>query len=147
MSAPRPADYYSDVRLYWTHLLKRRDWRFGTSSERRELEIRYCLAHRLRLHRRRRRVTQKQLAEMIGAAQPTISKIERASPRATIEIFIRAMLALGANDVEIAVAFNAGVDVGIQRLRLKGELPGLMPRDATVAQRQWRLRQREPFAE
>jgi transcriptional regulator with XRE-family HTH domain len=117
------------MKLNWTFIFRRRAWRKGTSAQRREIEIRYVLARRLRAKRRRARITQRELAQRIGSAQPTISKLERASLHVTMDLFVRAMIALDATDAEIAEAFNASTDGSVFILRRKGELPALLAVD------------------
>jgi len=120
------------MRFNWTYILHRHSWRKGTSDERRFIEIKYALARTLRAKRRARGFTQARLAKRIGAAQQTISKVERASAHVTIDYFVRAMIALGATDAEIAAAFNAESDNGLKQLRDRGRLQALRPRDYRI---------------
>lgn len=116
------------MRINWTYILHRYSWRKGTASERRFIEIQFSLARTLRAKRRSRLLTQVQLAKRMGIAQQTISKVERASRHVTIDCFVRAMIALDATDAEIAAAFNAENDRGVQQLRARGRLHALKPR-------------------
>ena len=64
------------------------------------VEIRVRLAERVRQRRRARHLTQRELAERIGSTQPRVAKLEQAG--ASIEMLMRALLALGASRKEIA---------------------------------------------
>jgi transcriptional regulator with XRE-family HTH domain len=105
------------VRFYWTHIWKSHAYRSGTVAERRFIEIRFSLGRTIRAKRRQLRLTQAELAERIGAAQSTISSLERGVGHAALDIAVRALIGLDANDDEVAAAFNAGAREDIQRLR------------------------------
>ena len=64
------------------------------------MEVRVRLAERVRERRRAKRLTQRELAERIGSTQPRVAKLEQAG--ASIEMLMRALLALGADRKEIA---------------------------------------------
>ena len=63
------------------------------------VEIRVRLAERIRERRHAIGITQKQLAERIGSTQPRVARLEQAD--ASIEMLIRALIALGADRREI----------------------------------------------
>ena len=71
-----------------------------TDAEATLVEIRVRLAERVRERRRAKRLTQRELAERIGSTQPRVAKLEQAG--ASIEMLMRALLALGADRKEIA---------------------------------------------
>ncbi len=81
------------------------------------IELRYSLAHALRKHRRSARITQQKLARMIGSEQATISRLERASLRVTLDYAIYAFIALDMSDTDIGDAINASLRGDIQTLR------------------------------
>jgi transcriptional regulator with XRE-family HTH domain len=54
----------------------------------------------VRARRRAKRLTQRRLAERIGSTQPRVARLEQAG--ASIEMLLRALLALGASRREIA---------------------------------------------
>jgi ribosome-binding protein aMBF1 (putative translation factor) len=62
------------------------------------VEMRVRLAEKVR-EKRRRRVTQKELARRIQSTQPRIARLEQAD--ASIEMLIRALFALGSDRKEI----------------------------------------------
>lgn len=105
------------MRLYWTHIFRRRSYQKGSLRERRLIDIRYACARALRDARRKKRITQAELARCIATSQPTISHIECAWPRASLDVFVEAMIALDAGDETIAAAFNAGARKDVQFLR------------------------------
>ena len=91
-------------------------------AERRMIEIRYSIARALRERRKRKRVTQKSIAKLLGMAPATLSHIERASMRVTLDQAVYVMLALEFTDADIAAAFNAGERKDVQQLRARMEL-------------------------
>jgi transcriptional regulator with XRE-family HTH domain len=105
------------MRFIWAHIFRWRAYRYARADARLVIEIRFALARTLREKRRRLGVTQAQLARRIGAAPATISRVELASPHVAMDIFVRAMIALGANTAEIAVAFDADSRADIHMLR------------------------------
>ena len=64
------------------------------------VEMRVRLSESVRARRRAKRLTQRQLAECIGSTQPRVARLEQAG--ASIEMLLRALLALGASRREIA---------------------------------------------
>jgi transcriptional regulator with XRE-family HTH domain len=105
------------MKLFWTHIWRSRRYQRATRAERRMIELRYALAHALRKHRRSARVTQQKLAHMIGSEQATISRLERASLRVTLDYAIYAFIALDLSDADIAAAINASLRGDVQTLR------------------------------
>ena len=71
-----------------------------TPEESAIVEMRVRLAERVRERRRAKRMTQRELAERIGSTQPRVAKLEQAG--ASIEMLMRALLALGVGRQEIA---------------------------------------------
>ena len=121
------------MRLWWNHLWKSHAYRKASAIERREIEIRFCIAGALKAKRRAKRVTQNALAEQLRMAQSTISKVERASNLVSLDVALRSLLALGCTDAEIAAAFNAGANRGIAILRRRAEEPFFpQPRDHSI---------------
>ncbi len=105
------------MKFFWTHVFRSRRYQRGTAAERRMIELRYSLAHALRKHRRGARITQQKLAQMIGSEQATISRLERASLRVTLDYAIYAFIALDMSDTDIGDAINASLRGDIQTLR------------------------------
>ena len=105
------------MKLYYQAIYKRRDWRRGDDFARRMIELRYSVARAVRERRRKARMSQKKLAWLLDGAPSTISAIERASPRVTLDQAVRALIVLGADDEAISAAFNPGLRNDVQILR------------------------------
>ena len=88
--------------------LESKGWRVGTVSDFLELtpeeaifvEIKLALSQNLK-ERRRKLMTQTELASKIGSSQPRIAKAENGDASVSIELLIRAMLAIGATPQDI----------------------------------------------
>jgi transcriptional regulator with XRE-family HTH domain len=111
------------MRLYWTHVWRSPHYQRADAEERRLIEIRFSLARKLHSTRRRQRVTQQQLAQRLGVAQSSISRVERASNRVSLDIAVRALIHLGCSDAEIAASFNVAEEPGVACLRRRAEAP------------------------
>lgn len=105
------------MRLYWTHVWRSPHYQRADAEQRRLIEIRFSLARKLHRTRRQLRVTQRQLAQRLGVAQSSISRVERASNRVSLDIAVRALIHLGCSDAEIAACFNVAEEPGVQCLR------------------------------
>ena len=62
-------------------------------------------------------MTQVQFARFIGAGQGTVSRIESASMKVTLDQIVYALFAFNVSDEEIAAAFNAGALADVRRIR------------------------------
>jgi predicted XRE-type DNA-binding protein len=71
-----------------------------TAEESTIVEMRVRLSESVRERRRAKRLTQRELARRIGSTQPRVAKLEQAG--ASLEMLMRALLALGASRKEIA---------------------------------------------
>ncbi|MGQ0815863.1 MAG: helix-turn-helix domain-containing protein [Gemmatimonadota bacterium] len=111
------------MRIYWSHIWKSSEYRWGTRLERRMIELRFALARAVRAKRRAHRATQKELASLLGSSHQTISRIEQASSRVSIDQGLAALIVLGATDAEIVEVFDLGRNAGIQQLRKRMTLP------------------------
>jgi transcriptional regulator with XRE-family HTH domain len=120
MAAPLIRSLSAAVHLNWTHIWKSRAYQHGTFAERRMIELRYSVARAVRDHRRKACISQKQLASWLGTGQGTISRIECASMRVSLDQAIYAFIALNVKDADIAQAVDAGARRDVQRLRELG---------------------------
>ena len=68
-----------------------------------ELESEYILADSLIIARKKKKLTQKQLAEKIGTKQPVISRLETAGSRPSLSLLKRIALAL---NMQLTVKFE-----------------------------------------
>ena len=96
--------------------LEAQGWRVGTVRAFLDLapakvaliEMKAVLAASLR-ERRRGRMTQAQLAELIQSSQPRVARAEQGDQDVSFDLLLRAMLAMGATPQEIAQVI-AGID-------------------------------------
>lgn len=94
--------------------LERSGWRVGTTAEFLELspeeeamiELKVALSEFLRELRRKHKWTQTLVAKKLGSSQSRVAKMEAADPSVSIDLLVRALLALGATrrDVGHAIA-------------------------------------------
>jgi len=66
------------------------------------VELKLKLAENLRDRRRRRRLTQMQLAKLVRSSQSRVAKMEAGDASVSIDLLVRSLLALGASDRELA---------------------------------------------
>ncbi len=94
--------------------LESKGWKVGTVSDFLELtpeeaifvEIKLALSQSLK-ERRRKLMTQTELASKISSSQPRIAKAENGDASVSIELLIRAMLATGATPQDIGQVIAA----------------------------------------
>jgi len=85
-------------------------WKVGTvqeflglsDAEAALIEIRLALGRGLRDRRNRKRLTQASLARLIESSQSRVAKMESGDPSVSIDLLVRALLALGADQRELA---------------------------------------------
>lgn len=95
--------------------LERKGWKVGSvkdflglsNEEAAYVELRVRLADNLRRRRQKRNLSQTQFAEIIRSSQSRVAKMEGADPSVTLDLLIRALLALGASNRDLARAFSA----------------------------------------
>ena len=89
--------------------LEKAGWTVGSASEFLELQpaeevivaMKLALASKLKTLRKERRLTQEQLAKLIGSSQSRIAKMETADKSVSLELFIRSLASLGASRSQI----------------------------------------------
>jgi len=75
----------------------------GLSPEEAEfVELRLRLAEGIRARREKQRVTQVVLAKRIGSSQSRVAKMESGDPSVTVDLMVRALLAVGASRADLA---------------------------------------------
>ena len=75
----------------------------GLSKEEAALvEMKLALARSLRKRRQLKRLTQAELAEVLGSSQSRVAKMEGADPEVSIDLLMRSLLALGMTRRELA---------------------------------------------
>ncbi len=95
--------------------LEGKGWKVGTvkeflglsNEEAAYVELRVRLADNLRRRRQKRNLSQTQFAEIIRSSQSRVAKMEGADPSVSLDLLIRALLALGASTRDLARAFSA----------------------------------------
>jgi predicted XRE-type DNA-binding protein len=96
--------------------LEAKGWRVGDAAEFLSLspeeaayvELKLRLADRLKQRRRQRTLTQSGLARLVKSSQSRVAKMEAGDPSVSIDLLIRALLALGASNKELATIIAPG---------------------------------------
>jgi ribosome-binding protein aMBF1 (putative translation factor) len=91
-------------------------WKVGSTKEFLKLskeeetlvELRLALGSTLREHRARKRISQSELADQLGSSQSRVAKMEAGDPSVSLDLQIRALVALGATRKEVARAMASG---------------------------------------
>jgi DNA-binding XRE family transcriptional regulator len=92
--------------------LERKGWKVGTPvdflglspEEEALVAVKMELVDALRQRRRKSDLTQAELARRIGSSQSRVAKMEAGDPSVSIELVIRALLAIGVRPKRIAAA-------------------------------------------
>jgi len=90
--------------------LERAGWRVGDAGdflaldadERRFVELKLALAVGLRQRRERQGLTQVALARRLGSSQSRLAKLEAADRSVSLDLLVRALLAVGATRADLA---------------------------------------------
>jgi len=90
--------------------LERKGWKVGsaedflglTPEEAAYVEMKLRLSESLRKRRKRRKLTQTQVAKLIQSSQSRVAKMETGDPSVSLDLLIRSLLALGASEKELA---------------------------------------------
>ena len=96
--------------------LERAGWKVGgvkeflglTAAEEALVELRLTLSRSLRERRTRQRLSQEQLAKLLGSSQSRVAKMEAGDPSVSIDLLIRSLLAIGATHKDLAQAIGHG---------------------------------------
>ncbi len=99
-----------DMRRGKVEKLRAAGWRVGTAGEFLDLspeeialiEIKFRLAREVRVRRRRKRLTQADLAELLGSSQSRIAKMEAADESVSLDLLLRSLLSLGCSPGDLA---------------------------------------------
>lgn len=91
-------------------------WKVGSTKEFLKLskkeemlvELRLALGSTLRKHRALKRISQSELANQLGSSQSRVAKMEAGDPSVSLDLQIRALVALGATRKEVALAMASG---------------------------------------
>ena len=90
--------------------LRRAGWTVGTPTDFLELseaeealvELKLTLSRKLRERRAKRRLSQGQLAKLLGSSQSRVAKMEAGDPSVSIDLLMRSLLTMGATRKELA---------------------------------------------
>lgn len=90
--------------------LETKGWKVGSTAqflrlspeEAAYVELKIKIASKLRQWRVRRRLTQGDLAKLVKSSQSRVAKMEAGDPSVSLDLLIRALLALGASSREVA---------------------------------------------
>jgi hypothetical protein len=95
--------------------LEKKGWKVGSVDEFLDLspeesayiEMKLRLSETLRRRRKRRKLSQIELAKLIKSSQSRVAKMEGGDPSVSLDLLIRSLLALGASNRELARAISA----------------------------------------
>jgi DNA-binding XRE family transcriptional regulator len=90
--------------------LEAKGWKVGNAAEFLNLspdeaayvELKVKLASKLRGWRQQHRLTQGDLARIVGSSQSRVAKMEAGDPSVSLDLLIRTFLAVGVSDRQIA---------------------------------------------
>jgi len=97
--------------------LEAHGWRVGsaeeflglTPEETSYVELRLKLSDAVREYRKKRRLTQVQLAELLQSSQSRVAKVEAGDESVSLDLLIRSLLALGATYQDLAKAITGKI--------------------------------------
>jgi DNA-binding XRE family transcriptional regulator len=97
--------------------LEAKGWRFGsatdflafTGEDVEFIELHLSLAALLSKRRKSLGYTQTEFAELLGSSQSRVAKMEAGDPSVSVDLLIRALLALGVNRRQVARAIGAAI--------------------------------------
>ena len=89
--------------------LAKRGWKTGsvadflnlTAEESAYIEMKLALSEKLRERRKRRNLTQADLARAIESSQSRVAKMEAGDPSVSIDLLVKSLLALGVSKKEV----------------------------------------------
>ncbi len=95
--------------------LKAKGWRTGSvadflglsTEESYFVELKLRLADDLKLRRTKRRISQQELAVLVGSSQSRIAKMERGDASVSIDLLVRSLLAMGAKPKDLGRSIAA----------------------------------------
>ena len=95
--------------------LRRAGWTIGsvteflglTEAEAALVELKLTLSRRLKERRARSRLSQGQLAKLLGSSQSRVAKMESGDPSVSVDLLLRSVLAVGASPAEVARALGS----------------------------------------
>ncbi|MCL4539465.1 MAG: helix-turn-helix domain-containing protein [Bacteroidetes bacterium] len=90
--------------------LEAKGWKFGTvqeflnlsEEEAAYIELKLALSKNLQELRRKKKLTQHELAQRLKSSQSRVAKMEAGDPSVSLDLLIRSLLALGASRKHLA---------------------------------------------
>jgi len=90
--------------------LERAGWTVGSTEEFLELsaeerafvDVKLALAQALRMRRERKKLTQAQVARLLGSSQPRVAMMEAGDSSVTMDLLVRSLFAIGATPKDLA---------------------------------------------
>jgi DNA-binding XRE family transcriptional regulator len=90
--------------------LESRGWEVGTAAqflslspdETAYIELKVALSTRLKRQRAIKKMTQHQLARLLGSSQSRVAKMEAGDPSVSLDLLVRSLLALGSTTKDLA---------------------------------------------
>jgi predicted XRE-type DNA-binding protein len=94
--------------------LEKAGWKVGSaedfldlsSEERAFVEVKLALAGALRTRREQKRLTQAQVAKLLGSSQPRVAMMEAGDSSVTVDLLVRSLFAIGATPKDLAKVFG-----------------------------------------
>ena len=89
--------------------LAKKGWKVGlvaefldlSAEESAYIEMKLALSEKLRERRRRKKLTQAELAKAIESSQSRVAKMEAGDPTVSIDLLVKSLLALGVSKKEL----------------------------------------------
>ena len=73
-----------------------------SSEETRFIELKLALSDSLKAERLKQKVTQVELAKLIGSSQSRVAKMEAGDPTVTVDLLLKALLSLGVSKKQLS---------------------------------------------
>jgi predicted XRE-type DNA-binding protein len=80
-----------------------------TPEEAAYVDLRVKLSEAVREYRKRKRLTQFQLAELLQSSQSRVAKVEAADESVSLDLLVRSLLALGATQQDLAKVITGNI--------------------------------------
>jgi DNA-binding XRE family transcriptional regulator len=96
-------------------LLEEHGWKVGdaqsflglSDEEMEYIEIKISLSQKVKELRKLRKLTQEEMAKLIGSSQSRVAKIEAGDPSVSIDLQVKSLIALGVTRTEIAATIKS----------------------------------------
>ncbi|MCC4307554.1 helix-turn-helix domain-containing protein [Alcanivorax marinus] len=96
--------------------LEENGWKIGNADEFLELtpeesayiEMKLALSHSLKESRRKKNLSQVELAKLIKSSQSRVAKMEAGDPSVSLDLLMRSLLALGTSPEEVGRVISSG---------------------------------------